>query len=730
METKSPRKPVDMAAVEAGGSYWSPYARVALTPIFSIKGHQKKVPEDHPVDVIAQAIAEQAPTLRTVELSGNTFDLDACKEIAKALQRCKNLELFLCDDAFTSRLKTMIHPALGLLAEGLIGSRLTVLDLSDNAVNPQGAERLSPFLIQCFTLKELYLNNTGVGPSGGKILGDTLVKACENAAAARVPYGLTRFVLGRSRLETEGAEALAAAFTMMKTLVEIRVFQNGIPPPAAEKLAASFAVNTDLEVIDVSDNRLKLQGSVALATSIVNCRKLRRLNLSDNLIRHRGGMEVARALQSELPALEAVDLSGNDLSPEVGRLLGRALSKKAGLVEIKIQDNAFGEDLADEIGADLAAKGRFVDVSGSFELEEDDREEQDADSDDTAFVALHGGGVEKQINAPTIDASPKTTGQGLWQPKSSPGGFRASAAKSTVGEKPSFGGASPAKPAFGGTPTAKPTFGGTPANTKLAFGGTPTAKSPFGSTKATPTNDKSIGVPGSQPSAASSTVNPSAFGSSAFAKMSGATGTSASTKKASIWGKSSATDSEGTSKTESKVQPQVAPTVTATKATKPIFGNVAKSGPPPSVGTHSTKQGCPATADSVDFADFINVAAVCRGLVQLASCYDGSAAHDGLLKRLWCGATHVLNSYMVALALIHSEDPQQTFSEPQLVALWNLLKLAGKKGFLSSKQRAVIAVVASDDAMHDRGLDTIGMYAGSRNLDALRTEVTREIAGQ
>lgn len=74
-----------------------------------LRGHQKKVPEDHPVDVIAQAIAErtlllavwshlvwphlltafttplhsictaEAPTLRTVELSGNTFDLDACK---------------------------------------------------------------------------------------------------------------------------------------------------------------------------------------------------------------------------------------------------------------------------------------------------------------------------------------------------------------------------------------------------------------------------------------------------------------------------------------------------------------------------------------------------------------------------------------------------------------------------------------------------------------------------
>lgn len=48
METKSPRKPVDMAAVEAGGSYWSPYARVALTPIFSIKCDNDSLPLPQP----------------------------------------------------------------------------------------------------------------------------------------------------------------------------------------------------------------------------------------------------------------------------------------------------------------------------------------------------------------------------------------------------------------------------------------------------------------------------------------------------------------------------------------------------------------------------------------------------------------------------------------------------------------------------------------------------------
>lgn len=169
-------------------------------------------------------------------------------------------QLFLCDDAFTGRLKTMIHPALGHLCLALTGSQLRVLDLSDNAVNPQGAERMSPMLAQCLTLKELYLNNTGVGPAGGRILGEALLAAVAAGRKAGVKYGLEVFVLGRSRLEVEGAESLARAFGAMGTLVEVRMFQNGIPPRAAATLAAGLGMNPNLEVVDLSDNRVKLRG--------------------------------------------------------------------------------------------------------------------------------------------------------------------------------------------------------------------------------------------------------------------------------------------------------------------------------------------------------------------------------------------------------------------------------------------------------------------------------------
>lgn len=51
------------------------------------------------------------------------------------------------------------------------GSRLTELDLSDNAFGPDGVKGIEPLLksASCHTLRELRLNNCGMGIGGGKV---------------------------------------------------------------------------------------------------------------------------------------------------------------------------------------------------------------------------------------------------------------------------------------------------------------------------------------------------------------------------------------------------------------------------------------------------------------------------------------------------------------------------------------------------------------------------------
>ena len=61
------------------------------------------------------------------------------------------------------------------LCKGLVqsNSRLAELDLSDNALGPNGMNGLVDFLSSssCHDLQELRFNNNGLGTTGGKVCG-------------------------------------------------------------------------------------------------------------------------------------------------------------------------------------------------------------------------------------------------------------------------------------------------------------------------------------------------------------------------------------------------------------------------------------------------------------------------------------------------------------------------------------------------------------------------------
>lgn len=119
--------------------------------------------------------------------------------------------------------------------------RLTELDLSDNAFGPDGVKGIERLLKSrsCHTLRQLKLNNCGMGVGGGKvkrprtansqqvrlqgpwemtaadcivqILAEALIECHRQATATGAALRLRVFVAGRNRLENEGASALAKA---------------------------------------------------------------------------------------------------------------------------------------------------------------------------------------------------------------------------------------------------------------------------------------------------------------------------------------------------------------------------------------------------------------------------------------------------------------------------------------------------------------------------------------
>lgn len=181
-----------------------------------------------------------------------------------------------------------------------VGTRLTVLDLSDNAIGPQAIGGLEEFLSgpSCFNLKELHLNNCGLGAAGINV-SECLIKCHEEALRSKTIFDLQVFVAGRNRLEDRGAKALANAFKTLGTLVEIRLYQNGIRTNGVIALAQGLASCTKLKILDINDNTVGDDGAVALSRVIGSFTELQSLNLGDCLCRKRGSRSIVQALASK-----------------------------------------------------------------------------------------------------------------------------------------------------------------------------------------------------------------------------------------------------------------------------------------------------------------------------------------------------------------------------------------------------------------------------------------------
>ncbi|CAF0937403.1 unnamed protein product, partial [Didymodactylos carnosus] len=326
--------------------------------------------------------------LVALRLEGNTISEEAAKAIGIELEKHPEIEVnkrLIWNDLFTSRLKTEVPPALVALTSGLRinGSHIVEINLSDNAFGPIGVKALEGFLSSscCFSLKDLRLNNNGLGSMGGKMLAEALINCHRNSIkSGGQTFSLNTFICGRNRLENEGATALAKAFTILGTLEVICVPQNGIQPPGIGALAESFINNSNLRVIDLNDNTITM-AAPKLASSIEKLPKLQILNLSSALIRTKGAVAVARSIVSHRH-LESLLLSYNDIHVDGALEIIKSVKNMSTLKVLDLNGNCFGEEGIEEIKNNLSNKNILQSLSDDDGSEEEDNGEDYDENDD------------------------------------------------------------------------------------------------------------------------------------------------------------------------------------------------------------------------------------------------------------------------------------------------------------------------------------------------------------
>ncbi|KAM3859605.1 ran GTPase-activating protein 1-like [Diretmus argenteus] len=356
----------------------------------SFKGRGLKLDYAESVEGLVREI-EQYQGLRALRLEGNTVGVEAAQAIAKALESKDQLQRCHWSDMFTGRLRSEIPTALRSLGGALMsaGARLTELDLSDNAFGPDGVKGIRQLLKSpsCHSLRELRLNNCGVGIEGGKILAEALVECHKQSSALGAPLRLRVFIAGRNRLENEGASALAQAFQLLGSLEEVHMPQNGINYSGITALAVAMQHNPELRVLNLNDNTLTKRGTLAMAQALRHLRNVQVINFGDCLVRSEGAIALAAVTREGLPLLKDLNLSFGEITEAAALVVAQAVMDKPHMENVDLNGNCLGEEGCEALKEAMENTDMLASLSDDEGEPDDEDEDEDDNNNNTLEVA-------------------------------------------------------------------------------------------------------------------------------------------------------------------------------------------------------------------------------------------------------------------------------------------------------------------------------------------------------
>ncbi|XP_041356902.1 ran GTPase-activating protein 1-like [Gigantopelta aegis] len=350
----------------------------------SFEGRGLKLNTADDAKEIIEAI-EKCDKMTSLQLGGNTLGVKAAEAIGVALSKHSEFQRARWSDMFTGRLKSEIPEALKFLGSGIMKAhaQLVELDLSDNAFGPNGMVGLVELLKSesCYSLKELRLNNNGLGVTGGKMLAESLLECHKRSSAAGTPLSLRVFVSGRGRLENVGATALSEAFKAIGTLEEVAMPQNGIIHEGISALADALAVNKQLRVLNLSDNTFTQKGAQAIAKALPHLQNLEVINFSDCLMKTEGVSAIADALDEGHANLKELILSGNEITKSGISAITGCLENKTHLQKLDLNENMLGEEGVELVQAAMEAIDKLDALTSLSDDEGSDEDDEDEDGE-------------------------------------------------------------------------------------------------------------------------------------------------------------------------------------------------------------------------------------------------------------------------------------------------------------------------------------------------------------
>lgn len=248
---------------------------------------------------VAQSL-ENNYTIFSLNISNNSLGEECAQALARSIPKSSLEELYIANndlgDDGAERL-------LLLFKATDYRTSLKVLDLSNNNITTQGANRLFDDLTKCFTLTKLILDNNDFGNKGLLALGGFI------ADNIKVTY----LSMKHCRLGLESAHVIAGGLPKNKTLETLILSWNSFTDEGIKYLCAALIDNDGIKKLDFSGCHIHDEGGKAISDLLKKNRRIKLMELKDNTFYDESGLNLADAVKHN-KAVMKMTLDRNPMS--------------------------------------------------------------------------------------------------------------------------------------------------------------------------------------------------------------------------------------------------------------------------------------------------------------------------------------------------------------------------------------------------------------------------------
>jgi len=210
------------------------------------------------------------------------------------------------------------------------------LDITDNAIGPQGAKYIAQALKLNETLEILNLSENRIQSFGIKLI----------CASLLVNSTLTTLNLSGNGLRDRDAPFIATVLRKNSSIVDLDLSHNEFGDKSGSFFGQTLWKNKTLRRIDLSWNQFKDPGSFFLLGGIrKNMRGLESVNLAFNGL-STPDMTMLFEILKRHRTLKELDISGNQLIPDHGVVIAAAMETNNRLETLRLGLNAIGSTSA------------------------------------------------------------------------------------------------------------------------------------------------------------------------------------------------------------------------------------------------------------------------------------------------------------------------------------------------------------------------------------------------